>query len=71
MAALNNDKKIYIIVHGNRQNFEKDKSMLIEKNINGENIYNVSLEKEKEIEEYVAMIGPPMAAKEVRIIESE
>jgi hypothetical protein len=69
MAALNNDKKIYVIVHGNRQNFEKVKSMLIEKNINKENISMASLEKAGEIGEYVAMTWPPMSAKEVIISE--
>ena len=69
MTALNNDKKIYIIVHGNRQIFEKVKSMLIEKNINEENISMASLEKAGEIGEYVAMTWPPMAAKEVIISE--
>src|ERR687898_2065767 len=69
MTALNNNKKIYIIVHGNRQNFEKVKSMLIEKNMNEENISMASLEKAGEIGEYVAMTWPPMAAKEVIISE--
>ena len=69
MTALNNDKKIYVIVHGNRQHFEKVKSMLIEKNITEENISMASLEKAGEIGEYVAMTWPPMAAKEVIISE--
>ena len=69
MTALNNDKKIYIIVHGNRQIFEKVKSKLIEKNINEEKIFMVSLEKAGEIGEYVAMTWPPMAAKEIIISE--
>jgi hypothetical protein len=69
MRTLNNDKKIYVIVHGNRQNFEKVKGMLIEKNINKENISMASLEKAGEIGEYVAMTWPPMAAKDVIISE--
>ena len=69
MAALNNDKKIYVIVHGNRQNFEKVKSKLKEKDFNEENISMASLEKAGEIGEYVAMTWPPMAAKEVIISE--
>lgn len=69
MTTLNNDKKIYVIVHGNRQNFEKVKGMLIEKNINKENISMASLEKAGEIGEYVAMTWPPMAAREVIVSE--
>ena len=69
MAALNNDKKIYIIVHGNRQIFEKVKSILIGRNIKEENIHMASLEKAGEIGEYVAMTWPPMAAKEIIISE--
>ncbi|MDW0150199.1 MAG: hypothetical protein QOK89_07425 [Nitrososphaeraceae archaeon] len=69
MTELNNNKKIYVIVHGNRQNFDKVKGMLIEKNINKENISMASLEKAGEIGEYVAMTWPPMAAKEVIVSE--
>ena len=63
MAAINNDKKIYVIVHGNRQNYDKVKSILLEKKLNEEKISMASLEKAGEIGEYVAMTWPPMAAK--------
>ena len=69
MAAINNDKKIYVIVHGNRQNYDKVKSILLEKKINEEKISMASLEKAGEIGEYVAMTWPPMAAKEVIVSE--
>ena len=69
MTALNNDKKIYIIVHGNRQNYDKVKSILLEKKLNEGKISMASLEKAGEIGEYVAMTWPPMAAKEVIISE--
>ena len=49
MAAINNDKKIYVIVHGNRQNYDKVKSMLLEKKLNEEKISMASLEKAGEI----------------------
>ena len=68
-AALNNNKKIYIIVHGNRQHYDKVKSMLIEKQLNEEKIAMASLEKAGEIGEYVAMTWPPMAAKVVVVSE--
>ena len=69
MTALNNNKKIYVIVHGNRQNYDKVKSMLIEKQLNEEKISMASLEKAGEIGEYVAMTWPPMAAKEIIVSE--
>ena len=69
MTELNNNKKIYVIVHGNRQNYDKVKSMLIEKQLNEEKIAMASLEKAGEIGEYVAMTWPPMAAKEVIVSE--
>ena len=69
MAAINNDKKIYVIVHGNRQNYDKVKSILLEKKLNEEKISMASLEKAGEIGEYVAMTWPPMAAKEVIVSE--
>ena len=69
MAAINNDKKIYVIVHGNRQNYDKVKSILLEKKIKEEKISMASLEKAGEIGEYVAMTWPPMAAREVIVSE--
>jgi hypothetical protein len=69
MTTLNNNKKIHVIVHGNRQNYDKVKSMLIEKQLNGEKISMASLEKAGEIGEYVAMTWPPMGAKEVIVSE--
>ena len=69
MTALNNDKKIYVIVHGNRQIFEKVKGKLIDNSIKEDNISMASLEKAGEIGEYVAMTWPPMGAKDVIISE--
>ncbi|HEX7141461.1 MAG TPA: hypothetical protein VF222_03170 [Nitrososphaeraceae archaeon] len=69
MTSLNNDKKIHVIVHGNRQNYDKVKNMLVEKKLNEEKIAMASLEKAGEIGEYVAMTWPPMAAREVIVSE--
>lgn len=69
MASVNNDKKIHVIVHGNRQNYDKVKTMLVEKKLNEEKIAMASLEKAGEIGEYVAMTWPPMAAREVIVSE--
>jgi hypothetical protein len=68
-SAINNNKKIYVIVHGNRQNYDKVKNKLIEKQLNEDQISMASLEKAGEIGEYVAMTWPPMAAKEVIVSE--
>lgn len=68
-SSLNNDKKIHVIVHGNRQNYDKVKNMLVEKKLNEEKIAMASLEKAGEIGEYVAMTWPPMAAREVIVSE--
>jgi hypothetical protein len=68
-SSLNNDKTIHVIVHGNRQNYDKVKSMLIEKKLNEEKIAMASLEKAGDIGEYVAMTWPPMAASEVIVSE--
>jgi hypothetical protein len=68
-SAINNNKKIYVIVHGNRQNYGKVKNKLIEKQLNEDQISMASLEKAGEIGEYVAMTWPPMAAKEVIVSE--
>ena len=69
MTSLNNDKKIHVIVHGNRQDYDKVKTMLVEKKLNEEKIAMASLEKAGEIGEYVAMTWPPMAAREVIVSE--
>ena len=69
MTSVNNDKKIHVIVHGNRQNYDKVKNMLVEKKLNEEKIAMASLEKAGEIGEYVAMTWPPMAAREVIVSE--
>lgn len=69
MSTINNDKNIYVIVHGNRQNYDKVKNKLIEKQLNEDQISMASLEKAGEIGEYVAMTWPPMAAKVVVVSE--
>jgi len=69
MSQLSNEKKIHVIVHGNRQIFEKVKSLLVENKANPENITMASLEKAGQIGEYVAMIWPPMNAKEIIVSE--
>jgi hypothetical protein len=64
MSEIDGTKKIYLIVHGQRQLIEPIKDKLASK-FNRENMQPASLDKAGEIGEYVAMIWPPMAPKEV------
>ncbi|MFB5599192.1 MAG: hypothetical protein ACE5SW_03065 [Nitrososphaeraceae archaeon] len=69
MSQLSDEKKIHVIVHGNRQIFEKVKNLLVEKKVKPENIGMASLDKAGELGEYVAMIWPPMNPKEIIVSE--
>jgi hypothetical protein len=61
---IDGTKKIYLIVHGQRQLIDPIKEKLSSK-FKRENMVPASLEKAGEVGEYVAMIWPPMAPKEV------
>lgn len=67
MSSIDNTKKIYLIVHGQRQLLESIKDKLAEKTFKRENMLPASLDKAGEIGEYVAMLWPPMAPKEIVI----
>jgi hypothetical protein len=64
MSQIDATKKIYLIVHGQRQLIDPIKDKLAGK-FKRENMQPASLEKAGEVGEYVAMIWPPMAPKEV------
>lgn len=64
MSEIDASKKIYLIVHGQRQLIDPIKEKLASK-FKRENMLPASLEKAGEVGEYVAMIWPPMAPKEV------
>ncbi|MEW6604978.1 MAG: hypothetical protein AB1351_09895 [Thermoproteota archaeon] len=64
MSQIDATKKIYIIVHGQRQLVEPIKEKLASK-FKHENMVPASLDKAGEVGEYVAMLWPPMAPKEV------
>ena len=64
MSQIDATKKIYLIVHGQRQLIEPIKDKLASK-FKRENMQPASLDKAGEVGEYVAMIWPPMAPKEV------
>jgi hypothetical protein len=64
MSQIDATKKIYLIVHGQRQLFDTVKEKLSPK-FSKENMQPASLEKAGDVGEYVAMIWPPMAPSEI------
>ena len=64
MSQIDATKKIYLIVHGQRQLIDPIKDKLASK-FKRENMQPASLDKAGEVGEYVAMIWPPMAPKEI------
>jgi len=64
MSSIDGTKKIYLIVHGQRQLIEPIKDKLAS-NFKRENMRPASLDKAGEVGEYVAMIWPPMAPAEI------
>jgi hypothetical protein len=66
--SVDNTKKVYLIVHGQRQMIETVKDKLADK-FKRENMVPASLEKAGDTGEYVAMLWPPMAAQEIVVSE--
>ena len=64
MPEIDAMKKVYLIVHGQRNLMDAVKDKLAGK-FKRENMQPASLEKAGEVGEYVAMLWPPMAAKEI------
>jgi hypothetical protein len=64
MSQIDGTKKIYLIVHGQRQLVEPVKDRLAGR-FKRENMQPASLDRAGEVGEYVAMLWPPMAAKEI------
>jgi len=64
MSEIDGTKKVYLIVHGQSQMIEPVKDKLASK-FKRENMQPASLDKAGEAGEYVAMLWPPMAAKEI------
>ena len=64
MSQIDATKKIYLIVHGQRQLIDTVKDKLAAKFDKG-NMQPASLEKAGDVGEYVAMIWPPMAPNEI------
>ena len=68
MTEIDATKKVYLIVHGQRQLLEPVMEKLATK-FKRENMQPASLDKAGEVGEYVAMLWPPMAAKEIVVSE--
>ena len=64
MSQIDDTKKVYLIVHGQRQLIEAIKDKLALK-FKMENMQPASLDKAGDAGEYVAMIWPPMAPVEI------
>ncbi|MCI0557453.1 MAG: hypothetical protein MN733_03080 [Nitrososphaera sp.] len=66
MSQIDDAKRVYLIVHGQRQLIDAVRDRLAVK-FKRENMQPASLEKAGEAGEYVAMIWPPMAPSEIVI----
>ena len=64
MSEIDGTKRIHLIVHGQRHLIEPVKQKLAGR-FNRENMQPASLDKAGEVGEYVAMLWPPMASKEI------
>lgn len=64
MSEIDGMKKVYLIVHGQHQMIEPVKDKLASR-FKRENMQPASLDRAGEAGEYVAMLWPPMAAKEI------
>jgi hypothetical protein len=67
MFEIDNTKKIHLIVHGQHQLIESIKDKLVAAKFLRENMHPASLDRAGDIGDYVAMLWPPMAPKEIVI----
>ena len=65
MFEIDSTRKIHLIVHGQPQLLEPLKDKLVATKFLPENMQPASLDKAGDIGEYVAMLWPPMAPKEI------
>lgn len=65
MSQIDGTKKVYVIVHGQRNLAEPVKEKLAAAGF--KNAEMASLDKAGSAGEYVAMLWPPMAAKEIMV----
>jgi len=65
MSEIDNKRKIHLIVHGQRHLIESVKDKLVTAKFLRENMHSASLDKAGDVGDYVAMLWPPMAPKEI------
>ena len=65
MFEIDNKRKIHLIVHGQHHLVESAKNKLVAAKFLQENVQPASLDKAGDIGDYVAMLWPPMAPKEI------
>ena len=68
-SSLDSGKKIYLIVHGQHHFLDRIKEKLVMQGFEKENMQLASLDRTGNASEYVAMIWPPMAPKEIVVSE--
>jgi hypothetical protein len=69
MINLDHTKTIYLIVHGQKQLEEKVREKLVSNGFKSERMQFANLDKAGEAGEYVAMVWPPMSAREIIVSE--
>jgi hypothetical protein len=65
MSEIDSTRKVHLIVHGQHELIEPVKVKLAAAKFLQENMQPASLDKAGEIGDYVAMLWPPMAPKEI------
>lgn len=65
MFEIDSARKIHLIVHGQHQLIESAKDKLAAAKFLRENMQPASLDKAGDLGDYVAMLWPPMAPKEI------
>ena len=68
-SFIDTGKKIYLIVHGQHQFLDRIKEKLVMQGLKKENMQLASLDRTGNTSEYVAMIWPPMAPKDIVVSE--
>jgi hypothetical protein len=68
-SFIDTGKKIYLIVHGQHQFLDRIKEKLVMQGLKKENMQLASLDRTGNTSEYVAMIWPPIAPKEIVVSE--
>jgi hypothetical protein len=65
ISEIDNKRKIHLIVHGQRHLIESIEDKLVAAKFLRENMQPASLDKAGDVGDYVAMLWPPMAPKEI------